>query len=351
MLFFVIGLPGRFVEWCEAATVRLVQRAFGPAERISADTLEEITQSVLRSGATHGVVASRDPGFRIRRALVEAGRPFVVVRDDPGASLAHLVARHGLAMAAATRQVASSCASLISFGASPGALVLDAHRHGADRLPVAAAIARHLQLEVSDGDIADIVGALDEGRNILNPSDAAAWWDGLDAGGRAIASGALSTYLDHSPGHGLGPIIWEPELFFIGDRPGVSATGGVDITGRARCLLHGPHIMLPPAIWSFSVAVDVSPEAAEHSILIEARAGGSVSRAVLRPAAAGVVEADFILELEELPDRRIELLLSTQRPAFAGHLTLVRVTLTPQPPTPIDVPAEASADDPRTAWP
>ncbi len=351
MLFFVIGLPGRFAEWCEAATVRLVQHAFGPAELISADTLEEITRSLLRSDATHGVVAARDPGFRIRRALVEAGRPFVVVRDDPGASLAHLVAGRGLAIAAATRQVASSCASLISFGASPGALVLDAHRHGADRFPVVAAIARHLQLEVSDGDIADIVGSLDEGRDILDPSDTAAWWDGLDPGERAIASGALSPYLDHSPGHGLGPITWASELFFIGDRPGVTATGGVDITGRARCLLHGPHIMLPPAIWSFSVAVDVSPEAAEHSILIEAAAGGGVSRTVLRPAAAGVVEADLTLGLDELPDRRVELLLSTQRPAFAGHLTLVRVTLTPQPPTPVDAPAETSADDPRTMAP
>jgi hypothetical protein len=254
-------------------------------------------------------------------------------------------------MAAATRQVASSCASLICFGASPGALVLDAHRHGADRLPAAAAIARHLQLEVSDGDIADIVGSLDQGRDILDPSDAAAWWDGLDPGERAIASGALGPYLDHSPGHVLGPITWAPELFFIADRPGVSATGGVDITGRARCLLHGPRIMLPPAVWSFSVAVDVSPEVAEHSILIEAAAGGGVSRTVLRPAAAGVVEADLILRLDELPDRRVELLLSTQRPAFAGHLTLVRVTLTPQPPTPIDMPAEALADDPQTVSP
>src|SRR5271169_3754426 len=346
MLFFVIGLPGRFAEWCEAATVRLVQHAFGPAELISADTLEEITQSLLRSGATHGVVASRDPGFRIRRALVDAARPFVVVRDDPGASLAHLVARRGLAMAAATRQVASSCASLISFGASPGALVLDAHHHDADRLPVAAAIARHLQLDISDGDAADIVSSSDKGRDILDPSDVAAWWDGLDAGDRAIASGALSPYLDHSLGHGLGPITWAPELFFKGDQPGVSANGGIDITGRARCLLHGPHIMLPPAIWSFSVAVDMSPEAAEHSILVEAAAGRGVSRTVLRPAAAGLVEADLMLGFDELPDRRVELLLSTQRPAFAGHLTLVRVTLTPQPPTAIDAAADASADDP-----
>jgi hypothetical protein len=351
MLFFVIGLPGRFAEWCEAATVRLVQHAFGPAERISADTLEEITENLLRSGATHGVVASRDPGFRIRRALVEAGRPFVVVPNDPWASLAHLVARDGLAMAAATRQVASSCASLISFGAAPGSLVLDARRDGIDRLSVAAAIAHHLQLEVSDGDIADIVNSLDEGSDIMDPSDTAAWWDGLDPGERAIASGALGPYLEHSPGRGLGPITWAPELFFIGDRPSVHVTGGVDITGRARCLLRGPHIMLPPAIWSFSVAVDVSPEVAEHTILIEAAAGGGVSRAVLRPARAGTVEADLILRLDELPDRRVELLLSTQRPAFAGHVTLVRVTLTPQPTTPIDAPAEASADDPRTAAP
>ena len=247
---------------------------------------------------------------------------------------------------AATRQVASSCASLISFGASPGALVLDAHHHDADRLPVAAAIARHLQLDISDGDAADIVSSSDQGRDILDPSDVAAWWDGLDAGDRAIASGALSPYLDHSPGHGLGPITWAPELFFIGDQPGVSATGGIDITGRARCLLHGPHIMLPPAIWSFSVAVDMSPEAAEHSILVEAAAGRGVSRAVLRPAAAGLVEADLMLGFDELPDRRVELLLSTQRPAFAGHLTLVRVTLTPHPPTAIDAAADASAADP-----
>jgi hypothetical protein len=347
MLFFVIGLPGPLAEWCEAATVRLVQHAFGPAERICADTLEEITQSLLRSGATHSVVVARDPGFLIRRGLAEAGRPFVVVPNDPWASLAHLVIRRGLGMAAATRQVASSCASLISFAASPGAFVLDAKRHDVDRLSVATAIARHLQLEVGDGDIADIVNSLGEGSDILDSSDTAAWRDGLDPGERVIATGALGPYLEHSSGRGLGPITWAPELFFIGDRPGVPATGGVDITGRARCLMRGPHIMLPPAIWSFCVVVDVSPEAAEHSILIEAAAGGGVGRTVLRPAGPGMVEADLILRLDELPDRRVELLLSTQRPAFAGHLTLVRVSVTAQPPTSIDAPKAAEAGDPQ----
>ena len=114
MLFFVIGLPGRFAEWCESATMRLVQHEFGSAEPIAADTFEEVTDALLRGGAAHGVVAARHPGGRVRRALAGTGRPFVVV-DDPWASLADLVAGQGLAMAAATRLVASSCASLIAL--------------------------------------------------------------------------------------------------------------------------------------------------------------------------------------------------------------------------------------------
>ncbi len=143
MLFFVIGLPGRFAEWCESATTRLVRREFGSAALIAADTFEEITHTLLHSGGTaHGVVAARHPGGRIRRALAGTGRPFVVVRDDPWASLADLVGRRGLGLAAATRLVAGSCAALGSFAAMPGALVLDARRD--DPVIVAERIAEHL---------------------------------------------------------------------------------------------------------------------------------------------------------------------------------------------------------------
>ena len=246
MLFFVIGLPGRFAEWCESATARLAQHACGAAEPINADTLEEITDGLLRGGAAHGVVAARRPGGRVRRALIEAGRPFIVVLDDPWSSLAHLVARQGMAMAPATQLVASSCASVISFGAAPGALMLRAE--DGDPQSLAAAIAEHLQLGIHSGEIAELVRTIEPGGAIPDPGDAARWRDGLDPGERAIADGALSPYLGYSPGGALGPITWAAELFFAGDRPGVRATGGVDITGRARCLLRGPRIMLPPAI-------------------------------------------------------------------------------------------------------
>ncbi len=200
---------------------------------------------------------------------------------------------------------------------------------------MAAAVARHLQLDVSDGEIAEIVGRLDsEGSRILDPSEIAAWWESLDPGERAIASGALSPYLEHSTGLALSPITWAPELFFTGDRLEAPLAGGVDITGRARCLLRGPNIMLPPGVWSITLLVDVSPEAAEHSFVVEATAGATLTRTVIRPAGAGIIETELTLMLDDLPDRPLELLLSNERPAFGGHLTLLRVTLTPQPPAP-----------------
>ncbi len=53
---------------------------------------------------------------------------------------------------------------------------------------------------------------------------------------------------------------------------------------------------------------------------------------LIHPGRSGVFETGLTLALGDLPDRPIELLLSTQRPAFHGHLTLLRVALTPQPP-------------------
>jgi hypothetical protein len=82
----------------------------------------------------------------------------------------------------------------------------------------------------------------------------------------------------------------------------------------------------------------MSPETTEHSFLIEATAGTVVSQIVIRPAVAGVVKAALTLALEDLADRPVDLFLSNERPAFGGHVTLLGVTLTPNPP--VDAPAE-----------
>lgn len=160
MLYFVIGLPGRFTEWCHAATTEIARRALGPTEFICADSLAEISVAMIRTGAPRAVVASRQPGGRLRSALLEAGRTFVVVVEDPRIALANAVHQGGGDLAAAVQLVASSCAGIARFASSPGALALSRDRVGDDPLGVARAIADHLRLAISDTEIVESVNEL-----------------------------------------------------------------------------------------------------------------------------------------------------------------------------------------------
>src|SRR6516162_9131532 len=160
MLYFVIGLPGRFTEWCDAATGEIVRRALGPTELLRADTLEEISLWMMRTGASRGVVASRQPGGRLRSALIEASRAFLVVVEDPRTALAEAVQRRPNDVAAAAQLVASSCAGIAHYVSSPGALALFRDRDGGDPGNMARAIARHLTLDISDSELTELVNGL-----------------------------------------------------------------------------------------------------------------------------------------------------------------------------------------------
>lgn len=347
MIILVTGFPGGFAEWCEVLSAELICRALGPVELNTADTPGEVFVNMLRRGASHRVVASRQPGGGLRRALVEARRPFIVALDDPRAAMADLVVRRGVAIATATRMVASSCASSMCFSAAPSALVLRADRDGSALLSTAAAIARHLEIDLSLGEIAEIVSRVGPGPVALDPSEVVAWWKGLALGEQSLAEGAIGPYLDGSAAGEAGQITWASELFFVGDRPAEPVTGNIDITGRARCLLRGPQILLPPGHWFASVTLHVSPEAAEHRFLLEVAAGAALSRTNIHPGSDGTIGGELTLMLEELPDRPIELTLSNERPAFAGQLSLLHVTLTRQPPA--LAAAASERNEPRTA--
>src|SRR3974390_1457925 len=115
MLYFVIGLPGRFTEWCDAATAAITRRALGPTELVRADALGEISLAMIHTGASRAVVASRQPGGRLRSALVGAGRTFLVVVEDPRTAFAEAVQRQRNDVAAAAQLVASSCAGIMRY--------------------------------------------------------------------------------------------------------------------------------------------------------------------------------------------------------------------------------------------
>src|SRR5215472_4882171 len=179
MLYFVIGLPGRFTEWCDVATAEIARRAIGPTELVRADTLEEIALWMMRTRASRGVVASRQPGGRLRSALVEAGRAFLVVVEEPQTALVEAAQRHSNDVAVAAQLVASSCAGITRYVSSPGALALFRDRDGSNPVITARAIARHFALNVSDPDIAGIVNDLAAAGLAFERGNGAPRWDGL----------------------------------------------------------------------------------------------------------------------------------------------------------------------------
>jgi hypothetical protein len=328
MLYFVIGLPGRFTEWCDAATAEIAQRALGPTELVRADTLEEISLAMIRTGAARAVVASRQPGGRLRSALVKAGRAFLVVLEEPQTAFAEAVQKQPNDAAAAAQLIASSCAGMTRYVTSPGALTLFRDHHGRSPVITARAIAAHLALNVSDADIVEIVSDLAAAGLAFERRDGAARWDGLGIDERRVVDGALGPFVTYLTTGNLPPIIWERELFFLGDRPSERATGIIDVTGRARRLLHGPYIMLPPGSWSLTLTLLFSRETTEHDFLLEVVADRQVASRTIRPQAEGAFEVNLAFALEAATDQPIAIRLSTQRAAFDGTVAVVGAVLT-----------------------
>jgi hypothetical protein len=334
MILFSIGLPGRLAEWCDAIIFRLARRSLGSVELVSLNTLEELASAMIKTGASHFVVCSRQPGGGVQTALAQAARRFIAVLDEPRAALRDLATQPGFDLVTTTRAVASSCASILSCAAMPEALVLSGVKHGHDLVSTATKIARHLELDVGEDEIQTIVAALRDEGIVPQPVENDAWWDSLEETQQALVNGALGGYVDYFAGGGLGKITWERELFFISEEPAthepLPASRPVDITGRIRFLVYGPFINLPPGSWSASVILGFSPEAAGMSYIIEVFAGVQLTHTRIEPGDERIFEANLHFSLDSAVDQPVQIRIHNQRPAFDGRLALGYVTMTPQ---------------------
>lgn len=334
MFFFCIGLPSRFGEWCQAVTVRLVERTLGPAQEIRADDLEQFLAPAIAAQSPFAVVGSHCISGRLWTALAEADRRFVLALDNPHHAVENLVARHGTDFLEATRGVAKSCVSALSCASLPAALVLHAERDADDPAATATAIARHFGLPADPAEIAEILESLAE--FALRPEREAyhTWWERLDESQRAVIAGALDPFAASFAGGELGTIVWERDLFFISEEPPRApdpppASRPVDITGRPRHLLYGPYMTLPPGSWSATIALGFSPEAAELSYVVEIGSGtqGVLCAQTVQPGEQRLVELGLSFTLAE-PDF-VEIRIGNERAAFDGRLALGYVVLTP----------------------
>jgi len=334
MIFFSVGLPGRFTEWCDEVISRLAQHTLGSIEVLGVNTLEELALAMIRTDASHFLVCSRQPGGGVQTALTQAGKRFIAVLDEPRIALRDLALRPGYDLVGATRAVASSCAAMLGYSSFPGALVLTAGNDDQNPVSLATAIAHHLELPVSEPEIEKIISTLKDEGIVAGRSEDSAWWDSLAQPEQALVNGALGAYVDHFAGGELGRITWERELFFMSEDPPspqpISATRPIDITGRIRHLVYGPYINLPPGSWSASIILGFSPEAAGMAYIVEAFAGAQLTYARIEPGNERIFEANLHFSIDAALDHPVQIRIHNERPAFDGRLALGYVLMTPQ---------------------
>jgi hypothetical protein len=333
MIFFSIGLPSCFTEWCDNVITRLVQQTLGPVETAGVDTIEQFAVAVLRARSPYQMIASRQTVGRLWSALPEANNGIIVILDDPRLALENLVVRHNLDFVQATRIVARSCAAVASCTSVPGALVLSPASDGVNPVATAQTIARHLQLGISEGDVANILINIDQ---CSWPQRSAVWWNSLTEQERLLAIGALEPYVAHLEGGDLAPIIWERELFFINDEehgePRRPYSHPADITGRARYVLLGPDITLPPGSWSATITLGFSEEATQVGYIVEVHTDTRLAHVRVDPSKQRSVEAKLDFALAE--PNNVNVAVHIERAAFEGRLALGHVVMTYLKPRP-----------------
>jgi hypothetical protein len=345
MIFFSIGLPSRFAEWCDLLASRLAKEALGASDLVSANNLEEIGLAAVKSQSEHLVISARQLTADLQGALAAAACGFIIALDDPRAALQNLVVGNGIEWMAATRATATSCASMLAYALMPRALVLRANQDGRDPVATAGAIARCFGFELDAAQIASCAASLPQFDADGPGTGADPWWDDADPAHREIASGALNGYADYFSGHGLSEIIWSRELFFVSDDPPQPANRVVDLAGEIRNLLFGPYIALPPGGWNGAVNFAVSKEAAGMNFRIEVLAGPRcviLAQTNITPDKRGLCLASLAFTVDASTDQPIQLRVANLLPASSGRLAFGQVVLTTQTSAHVEIPAELS---------
>jgi hypothetical protein len=342
VIFFSIGLPGRFAEWCEGVIARLATLS-GPVvvgEWPSLDemlgyrplgpVLDQVGVMLLQNAPAHLVINVRQPDERLHAALAETAIPFVLALDDPRVAVADILAKTDFEPAAATRVVANSCPFVMRYSAMPGALRLHANEARGHASGAVLAIARHLRIPVAETEAAAIAESLAQAGLAPGESASSARVPAVADWVHKMLNGALDPYGELFAGGILGHFVWTRDLFWRVDDPPQKPAELVDVSGGARCLIYGPYIHLPPGSWSARVVLGFSHEAIGYIFLVDAcRANLQLAAVSFQPTAAGVHVTDISFTLGEAAGQGVEIRVMVLSETAKGQLAFGHVVLNP----------------------
>ncbi len=337
MILFVVGLPGRFAQWCEAALVRLAGRGVASETWPSLtdmfgydgipSTFDELGRALIGNRGEHLVIGARQPDARLRGALAERNTPFLLALDDPHNAVSELLAETGVDPKAVVRAVANSCPMVMQFDGLPGTLAIHADHARLDPAAAVSAIARHFGIAVEPeaaAAIADDLTTLGAGSESSGAAEPA---EHLPAETRKMIEGALLGYRHFFANGRLGQIVWTRDLFHLAVDAARSPTEPIDVAGGSRILIYGPYIHLPPGSWSARVVLGFSPETVHSRFLVDVYSDTQLACTTLQPEASGVYSADLAFSLAEPSGKGVEVRVTVANDDARGKLAFGRVVL------------------------
>lgn len=342
MIFFTVGLPGRFVEWCDAVIVALAASTGGsvsleawptPAEMFGFQALgaalDQLALKLIADSPDHLVMGIRQPSERLRIALVDTKAPFIVALDDPRTAAAEVHVDTETDPITVTRAVANSCAALLRFIATPEGLAIHAEQARQNPIGTVCAIAERCGITISDERAARIVANIADDDPALALNSPGDWSVDLPAPTHRAVDGALGAYARLFVGAGqLGQIVWTRELFMLGNqRP---PTEIIDVPTNAGLIIYGPYLHLPAGSWTARVTLGFSAEAARHNFMVDAvYAGRQIAVTTFQPGSAGIFTTDLFFSLDEPIGAGVEFRVAVNDNNAGGQMAFGLVALHP----------------------
>lgn len=326
MIVVAAGVPGRWSTWAFEA---LKMIASGAESVVGVDYVDRL-DVVAPDRSDRRLFLSQYPNPSLAGTVEDPRTRFLLFREPPEASVAHLVGVGRVPFMEALRAVGASHAliSRLSQGRKP----IDVSGVPADRaIDLLKWFARVLGAELNDAAAAAMLARLGP---IPDHDESVAAC--LDDGQAALVAAVLDGQHKGLAGGERAASTWPHGVFLSGDRPNQIAELITEVTGAARILYYGPYFHLPAGPWHGRATLGFSVDASGTPFAIEAHSNGLLGRAQFRPREAGLFLVEFRFQVDQ-PEHPIEICLRTDRGAIEGRVSLASVELLPaDAPVPLE---------------
>lgn len=342
MINILIASPGPLgqlareaAQTCLAATGQSVELVDVDAVYAAAEghltnlsKLEIVAERAIASSADILLAVIGDPDHACSRAIVAAGKPFMIVTEEPRSILFDLIRGRGHdPITAAREMMAYYAGSLDLIHAEHGVHVSKhmaiAHPEEFSRrvergLGVTLGLLERVSQDWSCRESAALEALTTSSRSEGHQPD-------LDASTSMAVEAALSGYTFQGERLQVDKIIATRAMFAVTEPMGDIAPRSIDVTGRARMLFFGPYIHVPPGRWNLRLVLAFSTELAGSRFMLDVVTTWKRTVKELGQTLFEATEGRYVVQVAFTnvePGGRLEFRLFSQSSTFDGKISI-----------------------------